>query len=438
MRSLLIALAACLLITIAACARDPGPDPTRARELAPPAEPPPGRATAATMRWPALDHEPELAIRLLRGAEISCRLLLPCRISDGSELPAGPLTVRASGEGFLIAGRRIPGPSLTLTPIGDGPSIAIGSGRQADRFAGSLVLGRDKGDVELIEHVGLETWLAGVLPAEMNPQWPVEALVAQAIAARSYAAARWQARQGEAWHLVRGTADVAYDGVVAPSANIATALQRSRGLVLVHAGQAILARFHAASGGRTEDSEAQWPGATLPDGITPLARFMPPVDDPASASGAQGLGWTTTHQNWRAAIPLAEITRALRTWSEAVPSRPRFGQVHSVRIGSVRPQSGRVASVVIVHKGAGGEVEDRLDAVSFRLAVGANKLRSLWWERCVIASTAGGQLVVTGHGFGHGVGLPQVSAWALAHDGVRGEDIIARFYPAAVLSRSWR
>lgn len=439
MRNLLISLAVLVLITVAACARDPGVAGVRSVVPGPPAVAETASPTPAPApKWPALDREPELAIRLLNGTEVSARLLLPCRLEDGSELPAGPLVVRSVGDGFQINGRRVAGPRANLTPVGDGASMAIGSGKSADRFAGPLQLVRNRGDIELIEHVGLETWLAGVLPAEMNPKWPVEALVAQAIAARSYAVARWQARQGEDWHLVRGTADVAYDGCVTPSANVAAALERSRGLVLMYAGQAILARFHAASGGRTEDSERQWPGATLLDGVTPLRRFMPPVDDPASSIGARGLGWTATHQDWHTSIPLAEVGRALRVWSEAVPSRPRIGKVRSVRIGSLHEASGRVATVIVVHKGPGGEAEDAIDAVSFRLAVGAIKLRSLWWERCTIASTGGGQLVVSGHGFGHGVGLPQVSAWALAEDGVRGEDIVARYYPGAVLARSWR
>lgn len=437
MRTLIIILGIVAVVTAAACARDTAAtSPARPTVIAPPPPVAPGPRPPAPAgpAWPAIDHEPQLGILLHRGPEVVCRLLLPCTLSDGTELPAGPLAVRAAGDGFQVAGRRIPGPRATLTPRGSGPVVSIGSGKDADRFAGSLLLARNRGDVELIERVGMEDWLEGVLPAEMNPNWPVEALVAQAIAARSYAAARWQTRHDEDWQLVRGTADVAYDGAVEPSANVAEALGRSRGLILVHAGQAILARFHAASGGRTEASDVLWPGATLVDGATPLARFMAPVEDPASARGAQGLGWTKTHQDWRTAIPLADITARLRTWAEAVPSRPRIGTVRSVRIAETRP-SGRVAAVTIVHRTAAGEREDRIDATEFRLAVGAVRIRSLWWERCAMA---GGQLAIDGHGFGHGVGLPQVSAWALANEHVRGEDIIARYYPGAVLSRAWR
>jgi stage II sporulation protein D len=55
-----------------------------------------------------------------------------------------------------------------------------------------------------------------------------------------------------------------------------------------------------------------------------------------------------------------------------------------------------------------------------------------------MVNSRGGQFVIEGRGFGHGVGLPQVSAWALARDGVSGENIVARYYPGATLARMWR
>lgn len=387
----------------------------------------------AAPRWPALDREPELGVMLQRGATLRVRLLLPHRLADGRELPAGSIDISAAGEGFRIAGRVVAEPRCELAAVGSGRTFSI----DGVTCSGRLRLARQRDAVEVIEVVGLETWLAGVLPAEMNPRWPVEALAAQAIVARSYAAARWQTRAGQAWHLLRGTADVAYDGAEPPSAEVAEAIRKTRGELLIHGGQAILARFHACSGGRTEDSAALWPDATLVDGRTPLARFMRPVDDPASVEGARGLNWTRTHQQWRAAFRLDELSDRLGTWSRADRSRPRIGAVRAVAIAATTA-SGRVARVTVTHKGPDGERSDELSGFEFRLAVGANQLRSLWWEKAVMASARGGQFVVEGRGFGHGVGLPQVSAWGLASDGISGEDIVARYYPGTTLARMWR
>lgn len=426
----LLSLLACVRST--AVAPPPGPA-ARPAATAAPAHAAPTAVAPAAARWPALDREPELGVMLLRGASLRVRLLLPHRLPDGRELPAGSIDIAAAGDGFRIAGRVIAEPRCELAAIGSGRTFSI----DGVTCSGRLRLARQRDQIEAIEVVGLETWLAGVLPAEMNPRWPVEALAAQAIVARSYAAARWQARAGQAWHLLRGTADVAYDGAEPPSAEVAAAIARTRGELLVHDGQAILARFHACSGGRTEDSAALWPDATLLDGRTPLARFMRPADDPASVEGARGLGWTRTHQQWRAAFRLDELSDRLGAWSRAERSRPRIGAVRAVAIAATTP-SGRVARVSVTHKGADGERRDEISGFEFRLAMGANQLRSLWWEKAVMVSARGGQFVVEGRGFGHGVGLPQVSAWSLANDGINGEDIVARFYPGTTLARMWR
>lgn len=435
----LAALAAVVALTITACVRAggetaPAPAPAAAPPLPPPVQAPASRPTAAAAApaWPAIEREPELAVMILRAASPRVRVIRPLRLPGGGEIPAGTHAIAVSGDGFRIGGRFVPGPQPDLRADGAGDTFAI----DGVTLGGGLRLARRGEQVEVIELVGMEAWLAGVLPAEMHPRWPVEALGAQAIVARSYAAARWQARQGQAWHLLRGTADIAYDGAVPPSSEVAAAIRETRGQLLVHGGQAILARFHACSGGRTEDSEALWPGATLIDGRTPLAQYMHRVEDPASVEGARGLNWTRTHQQWRTALTLAELSEKLGAWSKADRRRPAIGQVGAIAIGSTTP-SGRVATVRVTHRNP-AERTDTIDANEFRLAVGAVKLRSLWWEKSAMASARGGQWVVEGRGFGHGVGLPQVSAWWLANDGAQAADIVARYYPDATLARIWR
>jgi SpoIID/LytB domain protein len=437
---LVLALTGLILLTVTACVRAGAgagaePERTSAPPLPPPSSAAPVRTLppAAAPAWPALNREPELGVMLQRGATLRARLLQAHTLPGGGEIPAGSVTITAAGEGFRIGDHVIAGPLAELTPVGHGNTFSI----DGITCSGRLRLSRMRGEVEAIEVVGMETWLAGVLPAEMQPRWPVEALGAQAIVARSYAAARWQARAGQAWHLLRGTADVAYDGAEPATTEVASAIARTRGMLLVSGGQAILARFHACSGGRTEDSVALWPNATLIDGRTPLGRFMHQVDDPASVEGARGLNWTRTHQQWRAAITVADLSERLGAWSRADRQRPAIGQVSAIAIARTSP-SGRVAAVKVTHRGRSGERSDEIDALEFRLAVGANRLRSLWWEKSVMASAKGGQWVVEGRGFGHGVGLPQVSAWWLATDGMKAEDIVARYYPDATLARLWR
>ena len=76
----------------------------------------------------------------------------------------------------------------------------------------------------------------------------------------------------------------------------------------------------------------------------------------------------------------------------------------------------------------------RMSGQTFRMLVGSQKMRSTFATEFVVS---GRRLHVRGRGFGHGVGLSQVSAHAMATDGHPATAIIAHFYPAAQLRRCW-
>ncbi len=83
------------------------------------------------------------------------------------------------------------------------------------------------------------------------------------------------------------------------------------------------------------------------------------------------------------------------------------------------------------------QVKTAIPAKDFRLAVGANLVPSTWWDRCLVVKAKGGTLVLQGRGFGHGVGLPQVSAWELARSGVSADDIVSRYYTGTTIERKY-
>ena len=99
-----------------------------------------------------------------------------------------------------------------------------------------------------------------------------------------------------------------------------------------------------------------------------------------------------------------------------------------------RSPSGRVAVVEVVHKEGGKTRRTQLRANDFRLAVGPTEVASTWWDKCVVVKAKGGTLVLAGRGYGHGVGLSQVSAWQMAREGSSASAITARFYPEAVIA----
>jgi len=392
---------------------------------------------------PVLDHEPEISIFLFRGPRLDVTLLASMQVS-GKTFPKGTVSLSAGRGGVIINGQAVgdvavmlsaadpgkPGFSLTLTPP-FGKSHLL----QCEGSAVIRVIGRE---IEVVERLPMERYLASVIAAEMNPSWPTAALAAQALAARSYAAARWMERCDQSWHLHwHYSVDMAYGGWRASRPSIDQAIAQTRGEVLICRGVPVQALFHASSGGRTESAIRLKPDLIGPDGVTAVADAMVSVDDPAAQAGAAGLGMTATHWRWKADIPLAEISTKLQKWSRAQSGRPVFGTAVDIRPGERAADSQRLITVVVSHQLNGKRQSTSMRANDFRLAVSPVQIRSTWWERCVIASTGGGTVVIEGRGFGHGVGLSQISAWQLARQGVSPEDIVSRFYVGARIEKRW-
>ena len=391
-----------------------------------------------------LKEEPLLRVLLAEAQRVRVDILAPVSLVVGERattLEPGTLLLEVREDGWRIAGGTtlVRGPGRLVN--GAEPALRV---QALPRFGaprdvllqGDLTVRRIGDQVALIERVPMERYLASVVGAEMNPKWPAPALAAQAIVARSYAAARWMERGAEPWdvHWHFGV-DMAYHGATPGDARVAAAIEPTRGQVLTYRGLPVLALFHASSGGRTEAFERVKPGVVAPDGKTPIAAAMPVVEDPAALPGADGLSLAATHGRWKADLPLPEITEALQAWSRAEEGRPPFGTVEGVSILERHADSGRVAKVSVRHVLDGERRFKTLDASVFRLAVSPVRIRSVWWDRCVIAAKAPGYLVLEGRGFGHGCGLSQVSAWYLARRGESATSIVARFYQGAKLER---
>ncbi|MBX9768193.1 MAG: SpoIID/LytB domain-containing protein, partial [Bdellovibrionales bacterium] len=138
--------------------------------------------------------------------------------------------------------------------------------------------------IDVVGQIGLEDYLVGVLPFEMPPSWPIGALKAQAIAARTYALFRRTMRTEKAWDLEATVSDQVFrPGELSrlPASHlekVRTAVRETRGMVLKDAaGQLIAAHFHADCGGRTEPANTHWTGFTKNKGIRdqgcPLSPF---------------------------------------------------------------------------------------------------------------------------------------------------------------------
>ncbi len=148
-----------------------------------------------------------------------------------------------------------------LEPAGSWP-LAVGGrsyrGRLRARAVGAEVL--------LINELNLESYLEGVVPVEMGPaQFPeLEALKAQAVAARTYAVAHLGDHADEGWDLCATPACQAYGGAGAEHPLSSRAVRETAGLIATSAGAPIDAMYSSTCGGHTEDAALLFPERAQP------------------------------------------------------------------------------------------------------------------------------------------------------------------------------
>lgn len=308
----------------------------------------------------------------------------------------GEMIVRTGPGGLRVPGTRVRPRSVIVRAAGP---LRV-EGRS---LAGELELLRDEhGTILAVNHLDLERYLQGILVAEMSPSWPLEALRAQAVAARTYAVHRRLQRESHAYDLSSTTLDQVYAGIERETERTRRAVESTRGQVLTWGGIPAEALFHACCAGRTLAAGEVF-GNRVP--------YLVGVDDPDCAG--------CPHQRWEATVGLGELEAALGSgWK---------GRLRTVRAGT----DARGNNTVVVLS-AGGE-QRVLSRPQLRRLLGTTRLWSsrFDWEQ------RGDRLVFTGRGAGHGVGMCQWGARGMA---LRGEDyrsILARYYPGCSIRKMY-
>ena len=142
--------------------------------------------------------------------------------------------------------------SLTLIPTQWWDPIGIRE-KGLEYRGNILVQVRDEGMLRVVNYVNSDDYMKGTLPGEMPSQWEMEALRAQAITARTYAAWRQATAGDRTWDVRDDTADQCYGGHSFESPRTTQAVTSTPAMILTYAGQPIRALFSAANGGITEN-----------------------------------------------------------------------------------------------------------------------------------------------------------------------------------------
>jgi stage II sporulation protein D len=261
-------------------------------------------------------------------------------------------------------------------------------------YRGNLEIYRTPKDALAINHILLEDYLLSVVPSEMPASWHIEALKAQAVAARSYAAFHINNSKSSLYDLETDTNSQMYTGIKTENPNSTRAVRETKSMVLVYNDKPINAFFHSHSGGVTESPEKVW---------------------------GQKLGYlkSVKSEYCNVSKPLEwEIKFDSSTLSSKL-NKFGVGEISEIKILDTTP-SGRVASLSI--QGENGNI--LVSGQDFRSLIGSTRIKSLLFD--IVDNE--NYFHFKGKGYGHGVGMSQHGSWGMAMNNFKYEDILKYYY----------
>ncbi len=255
----------------------------------------------------------------------------------------------------------------------------------------------------------IEKYVAGVIAGEMKNDWPIEALKAQAILARTFVLKFCDTKSSK-YSGADISTDVSEAQAYAPeniNDRIREAVNETKGLVMTANGEYPYAWFFAHAGGKTE-----LPSVAL-DYQKDDPDYLSVVESNDSEKAPDNV------KNWKASFTADQVRKA------CADAGLKLSSIESFEIGE-RGESGRIKTFAVNGQS--------VSAPSFRIAIGANKLKSTLIDSVDFKN---GTITFTGRGFGHGVGMSQWGAYALAEDGENAEEIIKHYFTGVEIVRMW-
>ncbi|MFW5960473.1 MAG: SpoIID/LytB domain-containing protein [Chitinivibrionales bacterium] len=312
----------------------------------------------------------------------------------------------------------------TLT-TGNSNSVMI----RGKKYRGAVIFDYVKGrGLSLINYLRVEDYLRGVVPLEIGScrQEFMEALKAQAVAARTYTYRRIQSRQEKEWDLLPGVEDQVYGGIPGEQRVSDEAVSLTKNQVMLHSDTLVNAYYHSTCGGSTADISNVWrKSSDIP--------YLKSIED----TDKKGRCYCSESKQfkWREVWSIAEFSSLVNRYSRKTfkGSNTVYGRVKGIEILS-RYGCGRVKECsIITSKGRYSFGGDKIRFVIRRLARGNPILRS---SLITGASVTKNSVIITGRGYGHGIGMCQTGALKRALKGQAFLDILKAYYTGVRISEA--
>ncbi len=289
------------------------------------------------------------------------------------------------------------------------------------------------------ENIPFEDYLKGVVPNEMPASWHVEALKAQAVAARTYSVK-------SIGKVVPDTTAFQVYGGYNWYTNSTKAVDATKGKVLKYNNQLISATYYSSNGGYTEASEEVW-GNALPY-LVAKQDTKDPVNAWTLKLSKKQLGTTLTASKAASEWSKAKEANAadlagLKSWllknKETAASDMRIASISSLTFsGKTKGQRAKTVSIKLNYhlKNKTGtytvnkSTTASMKMTEFRTVMGATKVKSTFAS----VKNNTNDFTISGKGYGHGIGMSQYGAKARAESGNSYSSILSFYYPGTKLT----
>ncbi|MBF0443988.1 MAG: SpoIID/LytB domain-containing protein [Magnetococcales bacterium] len=339
---------------------------------------------------------------------------------DGREVrPQGKIKIKADNGRIVLAGGRGVTFGKELKISANRP-ISLVWDKGNKKVRGYVMLLANKNRIQVINHVKMEAYLRGVVPAESWANWNIEALKAQAMAARTYGYDHIRSHAKKPFDVYATHRSQVYGGVDREEKKTDRAVMETKGEVLTSVVNGkvrpILAMYAANSGGHTADPRQEYD----PDWSRPPSYLVAQEDPWSIKAGKKGwASWEYTHS-------VREIEQNLKKRKIQVSN---LTAINPVFIGP----SGRVVTVKLLYDGGKSKTVRFRPKVTLGLG---GRIKTLP-DTIVKIKKVGSNFVFTGHGFGHGIGYMQHGGQAMAQAGHSYRDILQFYYPGTNIISYW-
>lgn len=333
------------------------------------------------------------------------------RLASGKRLQtSGRVTIRMQGAGLLINDRPVADSHLWVEASAGTYHVRVEKKKKTSApshsgeewvVRGPLEIQSNPSGLALINWIDLEEYVAGVVSGEVGAKWPLEALKAQAVAARTYVLYKKFENQLQSFDVVAGVQDQVYHGHSVRADSVLQAVAATRGQVVTYENRPIFAAYSSTAAGPTEDALYVW-ALDLP--------YLKGVDCPFDERAPR--------YDWRTSFSFDFLEEQLLKEGYDV------GKIATFTPYTFTP-SGRVDRVRLLH--SRGEII--LRGQDLRRIVGYSKIFSTQFS----IESLGQDVVVVGHGAGHAVGMCQWGMREMAELGYDYQSIIRHYYPHTIL-----